>query len=275
MGRKEDRSSFFTFYLIMKGVLRVGAQIIDLSVPMDNNAKEPFPPTIEYEAHEKGAEQAAAILGLEKENFPDSKAWAVETVTLTTHTGTHVDAPWHYADMTAGKKSRTIDELPVEWFYGNGVLFDFSDKAAGYELQVEDFEEKLVEMEYELQPFDIVLVRTDADKKYYDDDYAFCHAGVSADATRWLIDKGIKVMGIDAWGWDIPLPLQAQQYRENPKDDILWAAHYVGKEAEYCQIEKLANLDQLPRKHGFKVAAFPIKVKDGSAGWARPVAIFE
>lgn len=249
--------------------------VIDLSVPMDTEAKEPFPPSIQYDSHEKGAEQAAQILGLDKHNFPDSKAWAVETVTLTTHTGTHVDAPWHYAETTAGEKSRTIDELPVEWFYGDGVVFDFSDRQAGYELQVKDFEDKLTEIGYALKPFDIVLVRTDADKKYYDDDYAFSHAGVSADATRWLINKGIKVMGIDAWGWDIPLPLQAQQYREDPREDILWAAHYVGKEAEYCQIEKLANLDQLPKNFGFKVAAFPIKVKGGSAGWARPVAIFD
>ncbi|SEI92881.1 Kynurenine formamidase [Bhargavaea ginsengi] len=250
-------------------------RVIDLSVPMDVKAKEPFPPRIEYSTHEEGAAQAAGILGLKKEDFPDSKAWAVETLTLTTHTGTHVDAPWHYADKTAGERSRTIDELPIDWFYGDGVLFDFSDKPAGYELGVADFEEKLAAMSYELKPYDIVLVRTDADKKFYDEDYAFSHAGVSAEATRWLIDKGIKVMGIDAWGWDIPLPLQAQQYRENPQDGILWAAHYVGKEAEYCQIEKLANLDQLPKPHGFKVAAFPVNIKGGSAGWARPVAIID
>lgn len=250
-------------------------RVIDLSVPMDVKAKEPFPPTIEYMAHEEGAAQAAGILGLKKEDFPDSKAWAVETLTLTTHTGTHVDAPWHYADKTAGERSRTIDELPIDWFYGDGVLFDFSEKPTGYELKVSDFEEKLAAMSYELKPYDIVLVRTDADKKFYDEDYAFSHAGVSAEATRWLIDKGIKVMGIDAWGWDIPLPLQAQQYRENPQDGILWAAHYVGKEAEYCQIEKLANLDQLPKNHGFKVAAFPVNIKGGSAGWARPVAIID
>lgn len=249
-------------------------KIIDLSVPMINTAKEPFPPQIEYESHEQGAEQAASILGLEKSDFPDEKAWAVETVTLTTHTGTHIDAPWHYATTSEGKKARTIDELPLEWFYGDGVLFDFSDKEAGYELQIDDFEQKLKTMNYDLKPYDIVLVRTDADKYYYEDHYAMVHAGVSADATRWLINKGIKVMGTDGWGWDIPLPLQAEQYRETGEDNILWAAHYVGKEKEYCQIEKLANLDQLPSTTGFKIACFPISIKSASAGWARPVAIF-
>jgi kynurenine formamidase len=56
---------------------------------------------------------------------------------------------------------------------------------------------------------------------------------------------------------------------------VLWAAHFVGKEKEYCQIEKLANLEKIPQPFGFKVAVFPIKVEGASAGWARPVAIIE
>ncbi|MGG3471482.1 cyclase family protein [Neobacillus pocheonensis] len=254
---------------------RTRLRIIDLSVPLDNQAKEPFPPEISYGSHEEGAQQAAQVLGLKPSDFPDRAAWAVETVTLTTHTGTHVDAPWHYAAKTAGTPSRTIDELPLEWFYGNGVLFDFSDKLAGYEIIIEDFEKQLEEMDYQLQPFDIILVRTDADKKYYQDHYAAAHAGVSAEATRWLIQKGIKVMGTDGWGWDIPLYKQAEDYKNNPREGVLWAAHYVGKEAEYCQIEKLANLELLPKRFGFNVAVFPIKIKGASAGWARPVAILE
>lgn len=254
---------------------RTSLRIIDLSVPLDNRAKEPYPPKIEYMEHKEGAKQAADLLGLKASDFPDSEAWAVENVTLTTHTGTHVDAPWHYASKTAGERSRTIDELPLEWFYGNGVLFDFSDKKAGYEITVEDLEEQLKDMNYELQPYDIVLVRTDADKKLFEENYAAVHAGVSAEATRWLIDKGIKVMGTDGWGWDIPLMMQAEDYKNNPRDGVLWAAHFVGKEAEYCQIEKLANLEKLPKRFGFKVAVFPVKITGASAGWARPVAIFE
>ncbi|MGP4072892.1 cyclase family protein [Piscibacillus sp. B03] len=249
--------------------------IIDLSSPLDNDVKEPMPPMIEYMKHEEGAVQAANLLGLEPSDFPESKAWANEQVTLTTHTGTHVDAPWHYWPTSEGERARTIDEMPLEWFYGNGVLFDFSDKPEGYEIQTEDLQEKLEEMNYELHPYDIVLVRTDADKKLYEEHYAFRHAGVSADATRWLIDQGIKVMGTDGWGWDIPLNLQVQDYKSNPRDGVLWAAHYVGKDQEYCQIEKLANLEQLPQSYGFDVAVFPVKIKGASAGWARPVAIIK
>ncbi|MBU8907622.1 cyclase family protein [Desertibacillus haloalkaliphilus] len=254
---------------------RRNLKMIDLSVPLDPQAKEPMPPQIDYITHEEGAKQAAQLFGLEPEDFPDQKAWANEAITLSTHSGTHVDAPWHYASETNGERSRTIDELPLEWFYGDGVLFDFSNKQQGYEIQVDDFKSQLKEMKYDLKPYDIVLIRTDADKRYYQENYAQSHAGVSADATRWLIDKGIKVMGTDGWGWDIPFYLQANDYKQNPRDGVLWAAHFVGKEQEYCQIEKLANLEKLPVRYGFKVAVFPVSIKHASAGWARPVAILE
>src|SRR5699024_6442262 len=190
-------------------------------------------------------------------------------------TGTHVDAPWHYAPTSEGKKSRTIDELPLEWFFGDGVLFDFSDKDAGYEVQIADLEEKLTEMNYTLKPTDIVLVSSDADKHLYEKNYAMMHVGVSAEATHWLIDKGIKVMGTDGWGWDIPLPKQAAQYKQTRKDNILWAAHFVGKEKEYCQIEKLANLNQIPTSTDVKIAFVPVNIKSANTGWTRPVTIFQ
>lgn len=254
---------------------RKHVKIIDLSVPLDPRAKEPLPPKINYTTHEEGAVEAAELFGLQPEDFPEKRAWAQEVITLSTHTGTHVDAPWHYWPTSEGKPARTIDQMPLEWFYGNGVLFDFSDKPAGYEISVADLQQKLREMEYELTPFDIVLIRSDADKRLYEEHYFQSHAGVSAEATHWLIDQGIKVMGTDGWGWDIPFSIQAADYKQNPRDGVLWAAHFVGKDKEYCQIEKLANLEQLPRPYGFKVAVFPVKITGASAGWARPVAIFE
>jgi len=250
-------------------------QFIDLSVPLSPTIKEPLPAKIDYASHEAGAVQGAHILGLKPEDFPESKAWATETVTANTHSGTHIDAPWHYWPTTDGQPAKTIDELPLEWFYGDGVLFDFHDKEPGYEITTEDLKEKLQAMNYELKPYDIVLIRSDADKKIYDDSYAFIHVGVSEEATRWLIDQGIKVMGTDGWGWDIPLTIQAANYKQNPREGLLWAAHYVGREKEYCQIEKLANLDKIPRLFGFKVCCFPIKVEKASGAWTRPVAIIE
>ena len=164
--------------------------------------------------------------------------------------------------------------MPLEWFYNNGVVLNFTDKPDGYCFTVADVQEKLAAINYTLKPFDIVLIRCDADKRLHDDDFVKIHVGASAEATHWLIDQGIKVMGTDGWGWDIPLHIQTEDYFSNSRPGVIWAAHYVGREKEYYQIEKLANLDQLP-PHGFKVSCFPVKIKGGSAGWCRAVAFVE
>ncbi len=250
------------------------ARIIDLSVPMDNNAGEPAPPEIKYIDHDMGAEEAGRWFNLKKEDFPDQKAWAQEYISLTTHTGTHLDAPYHYGPTSEGRPAKTIDQVPLEWCYGDGVVLDFSHKQAGSEIFEKDIIEALKKINYTIKPMDIVMIRTDADKYFFEKDYNTRHAGMTAEATRYLLKQGVKVTGIDGWGWDIPFPVQAERYKKEKRDGILWAAHFVGKEMEYCHIEKLANLDKLP-PFGFKVAVFPVKITGASAGWARPVAIFE
>ena len=250
-------------------------RIIDLSVTISPEIKEPLPTSIVYESHKEGAEKTASkILNgmVSKDAFPEGNALAGELITVTGHAGTHVDAPWHYFPTSEGKPARTIDQLPLEWFYQDGVVLDFTDKPAGYSITVDDLQEKLSAISYRLKPLDIVLIRCDADQKIFQEDYVRIHVGVSAEATRWLIDQGIKVMGTDGWGWDVPLYVQLEEYKQDPRPGIIWAAHYVGREKEYCQIEKLANLNQLP-PYGFKVVCFPVKIKGGSAGWTRAVAL--
>ena len=79
-------------------------------------------------------------------------------------------------------------------------------------------------------------------------------------------------MGIDAWGWDRPLHLQAAEARAARTPGIFWAAHQAG--LAYSQIERLANLDQLPAT-GFTVACFPLRLVGASAAPARVVAIVD
>ena len=97
---------------------------------------------------------------------------------------------------------------------------------------------------------------------------------MTAEATEWLIEAGVRVMGIDAWGWDGPLGIQAARAREANRNGVFWAAHYVGTRREYCHLERLANLAQLPAT-GAWLCAFPLRVKDGSAGPTRAVAFVE
>ncbi|MEN8825328.1 MAG: cyclase family protein [Wenyingzhuangia sp.] len=251
-------------------------RVIDLSVSISEKVKEPLPTEIAYETHEECADNMGKILfkDLEGDIFMNNMGLAGEVINLATHSGTHVDAPYHYSPTCNGKPSRTIDELPLEWFFSDGVVLDFTDKPEGYLIEPEDLIEKLSEINYTLKPYDIVLIRCDADKRIHEDNYVKIHVGASAKATHWLIDQGVKVVGTDGWGWDIPLHLQIEKFKQNPKQGIIWEAHYVGIDKEYCQIEKLANLEQLP-PFGFKVSCFPTKIEKASAGWTRAVAIIE
>lgn len=200
--------------------------------------------------------------------------WANDVIKLSTHGTTHLDAPWHYAPTSEGREAKTIDQIPLEWCYGDGVVLDMRHKGHADEIDVADVQTALAEIPYTLKPRDIVLVRTDGDRLLGSREYFTRGPGVTAAATRWLLDQGVKVTGIDAWGWDGPLEVQAQRAKASGRDDVFWAAHYVGVDKEYCHLERLANLGALPSAD-FKVCCFPLKVERGSAGPARVVAFVE
>jgi kynurenine formamidase len=245
--------------------------LIDLSAPIRPDPAE-YPEVlrteIEFESHEQGAATIETLFGVERELLRDGEGWATETfLRFGTHNSTHVDAPWHYNSTIAGQPAQTIDQLPLEWFYGPGVVIDATDRGDGETLSAADVEERLPR---ELRELDIVLVRTGRDRFYEQADYIARGPGVSAGATRWLYERGVRVMGIDAWGWDAPLHLQAERAKAEGKPGIFWEAHQV--DLAYSQIERLFNLGSLPAE-GFQVACFPLRIEGGSAAPARVVGI--
>jgi len=250
-------------------------KIIDLSVPLEDSISEPLRVTIDYQTHLSTAAVMASFFGATVEDLPDGLGWANEVFTACSHNGTHVDAPYHYFPTCGGERARTIDELPLEWFFSDGVVLDFSHKPKGTLIEPQELEHELQRIGYQLKPFDIVLIRTDADRYWGTAEYFHAGAGMSAAATRWLIEAGIKVMGIDAWGWDQPFWAMRERFLAMKDPAVIWEAHRVGRDLEYCQIEKLANLASLPKPFGFKVSCLPVKLKGGSAGWSRVVAILE
>jgi kynurenine formamidase len=249
--------------------------IIDLSdcISNDTSAFERNPHKITYMDHH----QALAMVtqyGLRPEYFAPGHAWAVESVTLSTHSGTHIDAPYHYAPTSGGAPARTIDQLPLEWFYSAGVLLDMRHKPAGSGITAEDVQGELARIGHTIQPLDIVLVWTGTSQYFGEENYDQRHAGLRKDATCWLVEAGVKVIGIDAWGLDRPFLVMAQEAAAGDAAQF-WESHFYGSEREYCQIEKLANLEKLPRPTGFRVSCFPYNIRGASAGWTRAVAIFE
>jgi kynurenine formamidase len=254
--------------------------IIDLSISIEPELPSDPPmmiPEIAYMDHKAGATQMKDFFpGLTEDQLPGSLGWALEMVSLTTHSGTHLDAPYHYhPTMDNGKKALTIDEIPLEWCFSDGVVLDFSHLADGERITVNNIKEELQRIQYEIKPLDIVLVRTGADKFWGKEEYLVKGCGMTKESTLYLLDKGVRITGIDAWSWDRPLPYLAEEFKKNKDASIIWEAHFAGIEKGYCHMEKLTNLDKIPKPHGFKVSCFPVKIKAASAGWVRAVAIVD
>ncbi|MFD2571000.1 cyclase family protein [Spirosoma soli] len=250
-------------------------QLIDLSKPIRYNANDPWfmRVKIKHKPHSR-ARWLIRFLGLPFGLFPKNfTGWADDTIkSMGVHSTTHLDAPWHYSPTVAGQPAKTIDQIPLEWCYGDGVVIDVSHKADFDLITVADLEEALQKTGAVLTPSMIVLIRTGRDVLNGTKEFAEKGTGMSPEATRWLIDQGIKVMGIDQWGWDLPLPYMVKQAKQTQNRELFWQAHLVGREHEYCHMEQLVNLGALP-PFGFKVCVFPLKIVGASAAPARVVAI--
>ena len=258
-------------------------RFVDLSIYLENDVISDPPamkPNIDYVTHDVGAQQMASFFpGLAPGDLPDGEGWAIEFVQLCTHNGTHLDAPYHFHptmnEHVSGKeRAITIDEVPLEWCFQPGVKLDFRDFPDGYVVSAADVEAELERIGHELSPLEIVLVNTAAGKAYGQDDFVRKGCGMGYEATIFLLERGIKVTGTDAWSWDAPFDQTAERYAESGDADLIWEGHKAGRHIGYCHLEKLHNLEALPAM-GFTVSCFPHKIRGASAGWTRAVAIID
>ena len=262
-------------------------KFIDLSIPIINPEELLFDPPltqphVEYNDHQIGAEELSGLFRKldPKNHLPDGKGWATEKIILTTHSGTHMDAPWHYApvqDKEIGmKKAKTIDEFPLEWGMGPLIVLNCTEMKEGYVLTPSDIDDKLKDIDHQLKRGDIVCVHTNAPKHVESRQYTQFGIGIGKEATLHLIRHGVHVVGTDAWSWDAPFTITAKKWKESlkkeiPDTSIIWEGHYAGIELGYYQMEKLANLDKVPPT-GATIYCFPVKIARASAGWVRAVA---
>mgnify|MGYP002633526894 CR=1 FL=1 len=251
-------------------------RFIDLSAPIvasPSDTPDVLRTGIEFSDHQEGAEAIKTLFGVGGELLRDGEGWANEFFTrFGTHNSTHVDSPYHYNSTIEGEPAETIDMLPLEWFVNPGVVLDFDGRSDGEVIDVPDVEAALETTGHDLKPLDIVLVRTGCDRWIDSVEYMAHGPGVSGAATQWLYDKGVRVMGIDAWGWDRPLWMQAQVAIESGERGVFWQAHQM--DLAYSQIERLVNLDQLPAA-GFTVSCLPLRIVGGSGAPARVIAMLD
>jgi kynurenine formamidase len=260
----------------------MGRRLVDISSPLKAGIRSDPPhmlPKIEYMDHHQTAPAMAEYMGVRVDQFPGGEYAAVEVATISTHNGTHMDAPYHFfssmnhALKPGGEPSWRIDDVPLDWCFQPGVKLDFRHLPDGYVATAGDVEAELKRIGHELRPLEIVVVNTAAGARYGEDDFVDTGCGMGRAATMWLTERGVRVVGTDAWSWDAPFSFTREKVAATGDVSLIWEGHRAGREIGYFQIEKLGNLAGLPAD-GFDIVCFPVKVHRASAGWTRAVAIF-
>jgi kynurenine formamidase len=265
--------------LTLAGGKHIMRTLIDISVPLRSGIASDPPglrPEIEYFTHRDTVGDVLSFFpGATADDLPDGEGWAIERVSMTTHSGTHLDAPYHFAStMNHGERAITIDEVPLEWCLQPAVKLDFRHFDDGYVVTPDDIDAELARIDHTLSPLEIVVVNTSAGTRYGHDDYVDRGCGIGRDATLHLLEHGVRLTGTDAWSWDAPFSYTARRFARTHDASIIWEGHKAGRDIGYCHLEKLHNLEELPST-GFQVSCFPVKVHAASAGWTRAVAILD
>jgi kynurenine formamidase len=236
-------------------------RLVDLSMPVHRNMitfpRIPPPTLLMYESWTEFAEGIGAA--------KEGATWLTASYLIIQgdHVGTHCDAVKHLR----GPDAPGPEGIPLEYCYSDGVVLDFRHKPFGAGISRADIDEALARIDYTLKERDIVLIQTGASAYNTETRYLTDHCGMTAEATRYLISKGVRLMGIDAVTFDPPVWAMFERKQ-------FWEAHMVMMDEDYWHIENLMNLDQLPACN-FKLAVFPIKWIGTTAAPVRAVGIID
>lgn len=247
------------------------SQWVDLSLALSDSASEDIPVEIEYLDHAAGARHMSTLFDIDQAALPHGLGWAGERLRLITNAGTHMDAPYHYGPRGQGKPAPTIDQIPIEECVGNGVVIDVAHLGDGATIGVDLVRARLRQAGAALHSGDIVLFYTGRDRYWGQADYKDRGPGAAPEVVRYCVECGVRVLGIDAWGFDKPFATMRAAYAQSRDPADIWPAHYAGQDFPYLQLEKLCNLQQLIGRRS-RIFCAPIKVQAASAGWCRVFA---
>ena len=263
-------------------------RLIDLTLTLDpaNRAKLPPPlagaakvvsPAIEY-AHpaKKGAEEFCKYLGCTHDDLPDGEGWGEELLTdMSSHCGTHVDAPLHSGSRIMGLLARTITDIPLEELYRPGIVLDVRPWVQPMqEITIEMLDAALAATGTTIKQGDAVLIRTGQERYEMTQPEFYQQPGMSRASTLHLTQQGATILGTDAVGWDLPFGVMAARFKQTGDKRVLWDGHKAIVEKEAFIVQQMTNLGALPLS-GFMVGFFPLKLAQCSAAPARVVAFVD
>ena len=179
-------------------------------------------------------------------------------MSFSTHTGTHVDAPYHFVS-----KGKTVDQVPLDRFMGPAVMVDLRRRAkAKTPITIDDIRISPGFRERELKG-KIVVLHTGWNRKMFGrPNYYLDNPWIATETARWLASKGIRALALDT-------PQDRVQGPPRPGD---FPVHRIFLEKGIPFIEHLTNLERV-RKRRFTLIALPIKISGGDGAPTRAVAI--
>lgn len=234
-------------------------------------------PDITYLSPEReGRDIMMRMYGCPAEDLPDGEGYGAELITeMTSHCGTHVDAPLHSGRLIEGRAARTMSDIELGELYRPGLVLDvrpWVEPDVG--ISIDALQNSIKATGREVEPGQAVLIRT-GQERYTNDQPEFYHyPGMTGDGTRYLTGLGATVLGTDALAWDRPTPVMVKAYRDSGDKSEIWDGHFAIRDREAFIVQKLLNLSELPLS-GFMVGFFPINLPNTSAAPCRAVAFID
>ncbi len=220
----------------------------------------------------EGADVMCSIFGCERHDLPEGEGWGDEQLHITTHLGTHVDAPLHYGSTCEGKPARTISDLKLEELYVDAIVLDLRGAVPGGEgIPVSALDAALKKNGARVPDSGAVIIRTGQEAYGVADEGFFNYPGMTREGTLFLSSLGAKVLGTDALGWDRPFAAMRRAFKKTQNRHEIWDGHFAGRDREVFIVQQMSNLAALPPS-GFKIGFFPLRLAGCSAAPARVVA---
>ena len=192
-----------------------------------------------------------------KKTGSKSLGFSARNLLISEHGGTHCDAVWEYKPS-----GETIENMPLEYFFGSAVCIDLSNIPYSRYIEISDIKNALKNAKEELSKGDIVLMYTGHyDRNFNTDKWQTEYSGLSYEAAKYLADCGVVNIGVDAPAIDHP-------------DDLNFSGHLVCGEYDITNSENLCNLDKVVNKR-FLYFGLPLKIRGGSGSPIRAIALLE
>ncbi|WP_185805328.1 cyclase family protein [Bacillus canaveralius] len=197
-----------------------------------------------------------------KEIGENKRSFAVNTLLFSEHAGTHTDSFTH---TNTSEDALSIEKLSLDKFIGEAICLDVSHVPDSELIYVKDLEKPLNDANLSIPDNGIVLLYTGAYVRHFPKPiYNQKNPGLSREAAQWLAERGIKNVGIDAVSIDAS-PNKGDEWKP---------AHNVCEETGMLNTENLGDLRPVAGK-AFYYIGFPLKVRNGTAGPTRAVAILD